>query len=193
MTSYRECQQAFLTRKHSTILPKWWTDRELNARSKKLDSVLKDLIREEFRKKAKGESTSRCAMALSLQDVQDLTPQILQQTSDTLRGFLFAGHDTTSILMQWAFYELTRCPRALKTLRSELDEVFGSDPHPSTVRERLLIPGGEKLMTRLPCEYPVQASAITPLTGAFVTDWNHCRHGCDREGNLAPVPSWWHC
>lgn len=158
LTSYRECQQEFLHRKHSKILPKWWTDRELNARSKRLDRVLKDLIQEEFRQKARGESTSRSAMALSLHDVETLTPQILQQTSDTLRGFLFAGHDTTSILMQWAFYELMRCPRALATLRDELDEVFGSDPHPSAVRERLLTPGGEKLMTRLPCEYLLQVS-----------------------------------
>lgn len=152
LTSYRECQQAFLTRKHSKILPKWWMDRDLNVRSKKLDRVLKDLIQEEFRKKTRSESTSRSAMALSLQDVETLTPQILQQTSDTLRGFLFAGHDTTSILMQWAFYELLRCPRSLEALRDELDEVFGPDPHPSAVREKLLTAGGEKLMTRLPCE-----------------------------------------
>lgn len=89
-------------------------------------------------------------MTLSLQDVETLTPQILQQTSDTLRGFLFAGHDTTSILMQWAYYELLRCPRALKALQDELDEVFDSDPNPSAVTEKLLAPGGEKLMTRLP-------------------------------------------
>lgn len=126
-------------------------DRHVNAKSKKLDSVLKGLIREEFDRKVQGASKSRSAMALSLQDVEVLTPQILQQTSDTLRGFLFAGHDTTSILMQWAYYELGRCPSALKTLREELDEVFGDDPHPSAVVEKLLAPGGEKLMTRLPC------------------------------------------
>lgn len=128
-------------------------DRHVNAKSKKLDSVLKGLIREEFDRKVQGASKSRSAMALSLQDVEVLTPQILQQTSDTLRGFLFAGHDTTSILMQWAYYELGRCPSALKTLRDELDEVFGDDPRPSAVKEKLLAPGGEKLMTRLPCVY----------------------------------------
>lgn len=140
-------------------------DRHVNAKSKKLDSVLKGLIREEFDRKVQGASKSRSAMALSLQDVEVLTPQILQQTSDTLRGFLFAGHDTTSILMQWAYYELGRCPSALKTLRDELDEVFGDDPSPAAVKEKLLAPGGEKLMTRLPCGFmSLQSSPNSELT-----------------------------
>ncbi|CAN8095101.1 unnamed protein product [Discula destructiva] len=150
LIAYRECQGAFLTPRFSKVYPKWWMDRHVNAKSKKLDSVLKNLIREEFDRKIQGATKSRSAMALSLQHVEDLTPQILQQTSDTLRGFLFAGHDTTSILMQWAFYELGRCPHALRTLRDELDGVFGDDPHPAAVRDKLLAPGGEKLLTRLP-------------------------------------------
>lgn len=152
LIAYRECQGAFLTPRHSKILPKWWTDRHVNRKSNKLDAVLKDLIRQEFDRKAQGKSQSRSAMALSLSDLDTLTPQVLQQTSDTLRGFLFAGHDTTSILMQWAFYELGRRPSSLQALRDELDEVFGTDPHPAAVREKILAPGGEKLMTRLPCE-----------------------------------------
>lgn len=165
LIAYRECQAAFLTPRFSKVYPKWWMDRHVNAKSKKLDSVLKGLIREEFERKVQGASKSRSAMALSLQDVEVLTPQILQQTSDTLRGFLFAGHDTTSILMQWAYYELGRCPSALKTLRDELDEVFGDDPSPAAVKEKLLAPGGEKLMTRLPCAYTsLQESQISLLT-----------------------------
>lgn len=153
LVAYRECQAKFFALRFSGILPQWWRDRHVNAASKKLDGVLKALIREEFRRKTLGASTSRSAMALSLQDVEDLTPQILQGTSDTLRGFLFAGHDTTSILMQWAYYELGRCPRAMKTLREELDGVFGEDPRYEAVREKISSPGGEKLMTRLPCAY----------------------------------------
>lgn len=127
-------------------------DRHVNRKSARLDAVLKGLIRDEFARKVAGAVTGRSAMALSLADVDTLTPQILQQTSDTLRGFLFAGHDTTSILMQWAFYELGRRPSALRALRAELDDVFGPDPHPAAVRDKILAPGGEKLMTRLPCK-----------------------------------------
>lgn len=153
LIAYRECQGAFLTPRQHWILPKWWMDRHVNRKSAKLDAVLKGLIREEFNRKVQGQSRGRSAMALSLSDVDVLTPQILQQTSDTLRGFLFAGHDTTSILMQWAFYELGRRPSALQALREELDEVFGTDPSPAAVREKILAPGGEKLMTRLPCKW----------------------------------------
>lgn len=152
LIAYRECQVAFLTPRHSKIYPKWWMDRHVNRKSAKLDQVLKGLIRDEFNRKSQGLSTGRSAMALSLADVDVLTPAILQQTSDTLRGFLFAGHDTTSILMQWAFYELGRRPAALQALRDELDEVFGPDPTFAAVKEKIVAPGGEKLMTRLPCK-----------------------------------------
>lgn len=93
--------------------------------------------------------------ALSLQGIDKLTPQILQQTSDTIRGFLFAGHDTTSILMQWAFYELSRRPASQKALRDELDEVLGPDPSPSAVSDKLLGPDAGKLVARLTCRFYV--------------------------------------
>ncbi|KAG8412485.1 hypothetical protein J3459_015949 [Metarhizium acridum] len=67
----------------------------------------------------------------------------------TPMGFLFAGHDTTSTLMSWAFYELSRTPHALRAVRAELDDLFGTDPDPAAVRATLLAPGGKSCLHRM--------------------------------------------
>lgn len=92
-------------------------------------------------------SNSRSVLALSLQDTAELTPELLQQTSDNLRVFLFAGHDTTSILMQWALYELTRSPAARGALTAELDALFGAE---GDAEARLRAPGGAELLAHMP-------------------------------------------
>jgi cytochrome P450 len=70
-------------------------------------------------------------------------------TCDQLSSFLFAGHDTTSTLMSWAFYELSRTPHALRAVRAELDELFGPDTDPAAVHSKLLGPGGKELIHRM--------------------------------------------
>jgi cytochrome P450 len=47
-------------------------------------------------------------------------------------------HDTTSILLQWAIYELSRTPHALAAIKTELDKLLGSDTSPTTTKETLL-------------------------------------------------------
>ncbi|KAI1342194.1 cytochrome P450 52A11 [Xylariaceae sp. FL0016] len=153
LTTYRSLQQAYTKRDQTKHwLLKWFTknEREIRHLDKKLDGILKETIKKEHAKLMRGDVTaSRSAAALSLHGIEKLTPQLLQQTSDTCRGFLFAGHDTTSILMQWAFYELHKSPGALKALKSELDEVFGPDPSPSSVINQLLGHNNGELMSRL--------------------------------------------
>ncbi|TQN65571.1 putative sterigmatocystin biosynthesis P450 monooxygenase [Colletotrichum shisoi] len=84
------------------------------------------------------QAKSRDVLALSLEGTEELTPELLQVTSDNLRSFLFAGHDTTSILLQWAIYELSRSPRQRQSLCAELEELLGSDTDPAATREKLL-------------------------------------------------------
>ncbi|KAI1842130.1 hypothetical protein JX266_011663 [Neoarthrinium moseri] len=153
LTTYRELSHAFVKRDNS----KHWVrryfsenERQIRKLDNKLDAILKENIKREHAKLTKGDATaSRSVAALSLHGIKKLTPEILQQTSDTCRGFLFAGHDTTSILMQWIFYELHRSPHALKALTEELDSVFGPDTNPSTIMARLLAPGNGELMGNL--------------------------------------------
>lgn len=132
----------------------WVRDLRKRRMSQRVDTLLKDHIKRKFAEQmAPGYHTtakkSRSILALSLQDITTLTPEILSQTSHQLKSFLFAGHDTTSILLQWAFYELGRTPRALKAIRRELDHIFGPDPSPAVVRDKLLSSSGDVLIRRM--------------------------------------------
>ncbi|GIC86206.1 cytochrome P450 [Aspergillus udagawae] len=118
----------------------------------RLDTIIKNHIKRKFAELEEAgakEKKSRSVLALSLQNIEHLNAHVLDQTCDQLKTFLFAGHDTTSILLQWAFYELSRTPRVFESIRRELDDVFGPDPSPAIVRDKLLSPNGEELLTKL--------------------------------------------
>ncbi|OHE96828.1 cytochrome P450 52A11 [Colletotrichum orchidophilum] len=154
LLTYRALSQAFNKRiPGKNWLREYFTENERTLRrlDKKLDGILKAEIKKQHKELLAGADTaSRSVATLSLQGIDVLTPEILQQTSDTLRGFLFAGHDTTSILLQWCFYELHRRPQSAKELKDELDEVFGPDQSPKFVIEQLKGPEAGKLLARLP-------------------------------------------
>lgn len=104
---------------------------------------------------AHGEVSSnrpRTILALSLQEIESLTPQIMEETCDQLKTFLFAGHDTTSTTIVWSIYELFRTPHALKAVRDELETLFGPGTGPqgsTTVEEKMLAPEGRELIHRM--------------------------------------------
>lgn len=134
----------------------WRRERIRRRLASKLDGMLKQIVRDEHARVVSGATEPRSVLALSLQGAKELTPELLQQTSDNLRVFLFAGHDTTSILLQWAFYELSRSPRQQRAIRAEHDALFGTDDDddaaagPASVREALLAPGGSEILGRMP-------------------------------------------
>jgi cytochrome P450 len=100
-----------------------WKRRRLGTR---LRSTLGAVVRDASLNRQTMVKKSRSILALSLQDQgRILTAEAVEEICDQLSTFLFAGHDTTSILLSWLLYELSRTPRALKRLRDELDEVFG--------------------------------------------------------------------
>lgn len=156
LLTYRALSQAFNKRPFGGVS---WRDyfsaneREIRSKDKHLDSILKAVIKKQHKgmlsENIDSETKNKSVATLSLQGIDRLTPRILQQTSDTLRGFLFAGHDTTSILLQWAFYELHIHPSAAQTLKAELDCVFGPNTHPSTVVKALRSPEAGPLLKRL--------------------------------------------
>jgi cytochrome P450 len=117
----------------------WWTNLPLLAsriyHSNRADAAIKKGIREKFEEmqaaKKAGEKLTqdRSVLALSLKDVDNLSNEVVQSTADQIKTFLFAGHDTTSILLQWVYYALSIHPRCLETIRAEHDAVFGDkDP-----------------------------------------------------------------
>jgi len=102
--------------------------------SRRLDSAVKACVVEKFAdiKSARHtkEKKDRSVLALALEGTDELTPYILQSTADQIKSFLFAGHDTTSILLQRLFYALSIHPDRLAKIRAEHDAVFGdAEPH----------------------------------------------------------------
>lgn len=96
--------------------------------------------------------TLRTILALSLQEIESLTPQMMEETCDQLKTFLFAGHDTTSTTIIWSIYELFRTPHALKAVRDELDSLFGPGTGvrgSASVQEKLLARDGGEVLHRM--------------------------------------------
>ncbi|GAB1309801.1 Sterigmatocystin biosynthesis P450 monooxygenase stcS [Madurella fahalii] len=123
-----------------------WKRRQL---AKRLKNTLRTVVRNAFTNRQTKATKYRSILSLSLQGVNSLTAQAVDEACDQLSTFLFAGHDTTSILLSWVFYELSRTPQALQAVRDELDELFGPDQNPSIVRDKLLSDGGQDLLHRM--------------------------------------------
>lgn len=103
--------------------------------SRRMDAALHKIIRDKFNdiqqfKDAEAHKTKdRSVLALALQNVDTLTPHVTQVVADQCKTFLFAGHDTTSILLQRLFYALSIHPSCLAKIRAEHDSLFDtSDP-----------------------------------------------------------------
>jgi len=119
---------------------------------RRFDAAVKAAIKRKFaemkaQQASKKESTQkgRSVFALALQDFNVLTPAALNETTDQIKTCIFAGHDTTSTTLQWAFYELSRSPQVLYKLCAELDDVLGTDTDPKSISDMLLARGEEAL------------------------------------------------
>ncbi|OQE03106.1 hypothetical protein PENVUL_c035G07075 [Penicillium vulpinum] len=119
-----------------------------NLISRQLNARIKERIKEKFEEQSASPKPSRSVLALSLVDTHELTPEVLDRTCDQLKTFLFAGHDTTSILLQWTFYELSRTPHVLRLVCMELDDIFGPYSNPIQVRDQIL-EHGENVLQRM--------------------------------------------
>lgn len=150
MRVFHELIQTFTS--EQIDLPWWCTPRLEWKRSrlaKQVRSNLKTIIRDTYVER--NENTKpRSILSISLQDVDILSPEIMDVTCDQLSSFLFAGHDSTSTTIAWMLYELSRTPHALRAVRAELDDILGPDSSPAAVAARILAPGGEQFVHRMP-------------------------------------------
>ncbi|KAJ8132862.1 hypothetical protein O1611_g762 [Lasiodiplodia mahajangana] len=134
----------------------WWliprTELRRRRLGKRIDVLLRGIIHRKFAEQrgelATGEK-SRSILALSLGDTESLSPKLVDVTCDQLKTFLLAGHDTTSVTLAWAFYELSLNPSALATVRAELDSLLGPDTSPEAVRARLLSSDGAAIVQKM--------------------------------------------
>lgn len=134
----------------------WWLMPRIHLKRRRLgqsiSQQLEDIVRRSFEDINKGHGTkSRSILALSLQGIQSLTPELVEETCDQLKTFLFAGHDTTSTTITWTIYELSRTPHAMKAVHDELDKLFGQrgTRNLAIVRGKLLAPGGEEIVHQM--------------------------------------------
>jgi cytochrome P450 len=92
----------------------------------------------------------KSVLLLSLQDLDELTPEIEAQTADQVKTFLLAGHDTTAILLQWALYMLSIHPLSLAKLKDELDSVLGPEDGTSVADSAaILLERGDAVLSKL--------------------------------------------
>ncbi|VUC24471.1 unnamed protein product [Clonostachys rosea] len=137
------------------MLP-WWLMPFAELKRLRLSALVNKKLREivdtKLKKLNSGPITgrSRTILALSLQDIEHITPDILEETLDQIKSFLLAGHDTTSVLLDWAIYELSRTPHALKAVQEEVSTLFGSDARdPHAICARLSSSGGAELVHQM--------------------------------------------
>lgn len=126
ITTYRELFHTYANEQsdlpwYFTPLTEWMR-RRLAGR---IRGTLRNVVREAFKDRQADSNKSRSILSLSLKEVDILTANALDETVDQLNTFLFAGHDTTSILVCWIIYELCRTPHALQAVRDEMDGLFG--------------------------------------------------------------------
>lgn len=87
-----------------------------------------DLALEAFLKEVKGTTGDTG-------NIKALDPEFKEACISNMKTFVFAGHDTTSSTICYAFYYLSQNPEMLAKIRQEHDEVFGLDP--DAVAEKL--------------------------------------------------------
>ncbi|KAK8137125.1 Cytochrome P450, partial [Apiospora sp. TS-2023a] len=157
----RTFKQLIKTFADDTLQLPWWLTPLMHLRRRRLGQSitrkLQDIVRRSFadikarERDGKEPDKLRTVVSLSLHDLDRLTPGVLEETCDQLKTFFFAGHDSTSAILVWAIYELSRTPHALQCVQDELDTLFGREGarDPKIVRERLLGPGGDEIVHRM--------------------------------------------
>ncbi|PHH63896.1 hypothetical protein CDD81_5344 [Ophiocordyceps australis] len=135
----------------------WWLSPRIAWKRRRLDDQFEAAIKSIIRKKhaeCQDEKTNdkplRSILSLCLQDSPTLSPELLDATCHHMKSFILAGHDTTSAVLAWLFYELSRTPRVLESLRAELDSLFGPATSPQDVMDKLASSDGPRLVRCMP-------------------------------------------
>ena len=109
------------------LIPTWLPtpgNRRLAAATRRLDDVVYGIIRERRPDEDRGDLLS---MLLLARDEQG-NGMSETQVRDEVMTLLLAGHETTALVLSWAFLLLDRNPEARDRLEAELGTVLGDDP-----------------------------------------------------------------
>ncbi|KAF2218014.1 hypothetical protein CERZMDRAFT_30635 [Cercospora zeae-maydis SCOH1-5] len=80
-----------------------------------------DLALETYLKEKKGSGTN-------VDEMKSLDPEFKEAAISNVKTMLFAGHDTTSSTICYAYYYLSKSPSCLAKIQQEHEQVFGPDP-----------------------------------------------------------------
>ncbi|KAI0150014.1 sterigmatocystin biosynthesis P450 monooxygenase StcS [Hypoxylon sp. NC0597] len=96
--------------------------------------IIRDILMPELLKCLKGADDTRhnTVVDFAIKDVtnEKETPnsEFMDTLIATIKGFLFAGHDTTAQTICYLFWEVNKTPGVWSKLRAEHDDVLGPDP-----------------------------------------------------------------
>ncbi|GIZ43622.1 hypothetical protein CKM354_000683900 [Cercospora kikuchii] len=88
-----------------------------------------DLALETYLKEKKGSGAN-------VDEMKELDAEFKEAAISNVKTMLFAGHDTTSSTICYAYYYLAKSPDCLAKIKKEHEEVFGPDP--SQVAEKII-------------------------------------------------------
>ncbi len=83
----------------------------------RLDRVVARVIAD---RRAHGDAGDMVSMLLAVRDEETGEPMPTRQVRDEVLTLLLAGHETTAVLLAWAWFELARTPDVRKALEVEL-------------------------------------------------------------------------
>jgi len=113
--------QWYLTWKMDRYIGKCLEERFATREGRGKSRAVVDLALEAYLKEVRG-------VTGDVSNVKGLDKEFKQAAINNMKTFIFAGHDTTSSTIVYAFYYLSKDPEALAKIRKEHDDVFGTDP-----------------------------------------------------------------
>jgi cytochrome P450 len=114
-----------------------------------LDEIIRSVIQE--RRRSDVDHGDLLSMLLAATDEQGNKMNDQQVRDEAITLFL-AGHDTTSLLLSWAFYLLAKHPDVVRTLEAELDSALQG--HAPTLADLPNLPYTEKIVKETLRLYP---------------------------------------
>ncbi len=91
--------------------------RRIRRNVARLDRVVEHVIAD---RRAHGDAGDMVSMLLAIRDEETGEPMPARQVRDEVLTLLLAGHETTAVLLSWAWFELARTPQARASLDAEL-------------------------------------------------------------------------
>lgn len=88
----------------------------------RLDAVVERVVAD---RRARGDAGDMISMLLAVRDEETGEPMPARQIRDEVLTLLLAGHETTAVLLSWAWFELSRSPAVAARLEAEVSSTAG--------------------------------------------------------------------